>query len=211
MSLRNFQSALAGLYLKSSFRKKFRAHPAAALRKHYLTARELRALSRIDRCKLDAFCEGLAVKNSSRLRAVFEHTAGLLGKRFRVLCHDYGDRHSDLREWPERLEAFAALLFCALQGGGLPPHARELARFEYIVAMLNHWLDRGLDGAMAKNIGLAPVRRRLLRANGNNTRLRRAFVGRFSCDVLKVLRKGKGGGRRNVDKAVAILFTQCAK
>ena len=71
MSLKGFQSALADLYLKSSFRKGFFSRPRASLRRYDLDAREKRALAGIDRRSLERFCAGLALKNSARLRAKF--------------------------------------------------------------------------------------------------------------------------------------------
>lgn len=184
MSLRDFQAALSHLYLKPSFRRRFTLHPDRTLKTFRLKPPEARALKALDRARLEAFCEGLELKNSARLEACFRGTARLVKGRFRSWYREYSDRHSDIREWPEKLEAFAVLLFHQLKREGFPPHATELARFEFHKAMLGHWCGRGVRPSLLKGLGLRRYRGRVAPDGARRRRLHAGFMAGYGYDVL---------------------------
>lgn len=201
MSLKAFQSALAELYLSPRAQRRFLADPRALPARRALSPREAGALAGIDRGRLREYCEGLALKNSSRLRSVFRRTAGLMGKRFWAVYEAYGDRHGGLLDWADKRDAFADLLLCELRRG---EPARELARFECAVATLNDPPRPGAAPALAR-LGLEKRPAGRLRVAGRPLRIRAGFVGRFSCDVLN-LAPGRATGSRKGKTAFTVLF-----
>lgn len=213
MSLRDFQSALVRLYLEPSFRKGLFPCPPKALKGFDLSKQEIEALCGIDKGSLDSFCRGLTLKNSTRLRASFKLTANLLGERFEALYQEFSNRHSDLREWPHKLEAFSPLLFHALANDrSLPPYAAELARFEHTKAMLGYYLDREVDPRIIGTLGLKPYPSGWVEEKKKYVNFNMGFIGRYAHDVLKLARQAAGNGRRLVrKKGVSVLFYQAAK
>lgn len=210
MSLRDFQHALSQLYLDPSWRRSFFLSPAKAIGSLDIEPREKRALKGIGRVSLERFCRGLELKGSARLEAAFRRSARLMGRSFAALYRDFSGRHAQLRDWPEKLEAFADLVFHEFRSQDrYPPQALELARFERDLALLQQWARGALRVSALRKAAISRCPQSSA-PPGLRKHWLGGFVGRYGWDVLGLARAGRRPSHALRGKT-AVLFYQAAR
>jgi hypothetical protein len=134
------QACLARLYTDDTFRNLFYLEPRSVLDKYVLTDDEQIAMKAIDRERLNFFASSLKVKRKSKYQraypALFKLDSAIIDRGYQRYYQLYPARPT-LSQQAEILQFGRFMEETLGNFPALPPYARELARYESMIATMS--------------------------------------------------------------------------